>query len=744
MRNLVLLLSSLLLASASLAGAGANPRPNIVIMMADDMGIGDCSAYLGKRLGAKTEPIARTLRTPNLEAFARDGVVFTQAHAPASMCSATRYSLLTGRFAHRAYLKHQGWLPHGPNTPMIQRGLITLSEMLQELGYHTAAIGKYHVGMAFPDGHGGVADEFDFSDVDFTKPILDGPTHHGFDEFFGVPGNTEERLDTEPRIYIRNDRWTVTDRSRMKRLGMNRIAGRVLAAPDWELSQLGPDFLTEALAFVERQARSTEPFFLYYVPCANHLQAHPGGKYAVPDHIGGKPIKGQSRYSDGSPGGDREDMVLENDTAFGLLLEKLRDTDDPRASGRKLIDNTLIIFTSDNGPNVGDNLGRNEESGGLRGKKAKIWEGGIRVPFVASLPDTLEKGSINDGVFSLTDLYATVARLAGRELNPHEAQDSHDSLAHWLGQATEPDDRPRVFFCHLGPPFSNDTLALRRGHRKLLVDGGLALPSIAKGKRGASMPRAYYDLKSNPYEEGEGVLPEHEKEAQAMARQLLEIHNRGYARDLELKGDEVLVLNEGWHNLRNDLDGEVGYEFALRSRSGERTVTHLGMWDDHARDRPTRPARSIPDEHGRDQPGRSKGGRGLKAAHTVRLLRIDETGPVTLAKVLFSPDRAGKLEGAFRYRALEDAVALKPGRRYALLLSVAAEDGDHFRDVAAFDGLSPLTHPAFEIVRSLLVRSETNPVFESLPAFSDLDVSYSRFRLPVGPTLRASLPAKGR
>ena len=92
--------------------------------------------------------------------------------------------------------------------------------MLKRSGYATAAIGKYHVGMDFDDGYGEPADEFDFRDVDFTKPILDGPTHHGFDEFFGVPGNTEDPLDTEPRIYLRNDRWTFSDRSKMKRIGM--------------------------------------------------------------------------------------------------------------------------------------------------------------------------------------------------------------------------------------------------------------------------------------------------------------------------------------------------------------------------------------------------------------------------------------------------------------------------------------------------------------------------------------------
>ena len=432
-------------------GAAERPaKPNIVIMMADDMGLGDTSAYLGKSLGPNAEPISRTLRTPSLEDFASQAVVFTDAHAPASMCSSTRYSLLTGRFAHRAYLKNQGWLPHGPNAPMIHRDCPTLPGMLQGNGYRTAGVGKYHVGMAFDDGYGEIADEYDFSDVDFTKPFLDGPTHHGFDEYFGVTGNTEDPLDLEPRNYIRNVGWSFTDLSRMNRIGMRNREGRVLAMPDWDLSSLGPDYLREVHEFIQRQSRTKDPFFLYYVPNANHYQRHPGGDYAVPDQIAGVPIRGQSRYSDGTPAGPREDMVLENDAAFGELLRMLRETDDPRWPGHKLIENTLVIFTSDNGPNIGDNLGRNQESGGLRSKKAKIWEGGIRVPLLVYWKGRVDGGTINRQVCSLTDLYATLATVVGHSLSPNEAQDSHDCLPWWSGQIETEDERPRVFFCHLG------------------------------------------------------------------------------------------------------------------------------------------------------------------------------------------------------------------------------------------------------------------------------------------------------
>ncbi|MEE2935592.1 MAG: sulfatase-like hydrolase/transferase [Planctomycetota bacterium] len=724
-------------------------KPNIVIMMADDMGIGDTSAYLGVRLNLAVPPIERTLRTPNLEKFARAGILFTDGYAPASMCSATRYSLLTGRFAHRAYLKHQGWLPHGPNTPMIQQGLTTLPEMLQASGYRTAGVGKYHVGVSFDDGEGQAADDFYFHDVDFTKPLLDGPTHHGFDEYFGVPGNTEDPLDTEPRVLIRNDRFTFTDRSRMKLIGMKKNEGRILASPDWDLRRLGPLYLQEAEAFIDRQSKETDqPFFLYYVPNANHFQRNSHGDYAVPDEIAGMRIKGQSHYSDGVRAGDREDMILENDVVLGRLLEQLETTDDPRWAGHKLIENTLVIFTSDNGPNIGDNLGLNQQSGGLRGKKAKLWEGGIRVPFVVSWPAVLPVGKLNRSIVTLTDLYATLARVVGHSLTVNEAQDSHDVFLYWRDAKNakkSPDTRPRVFFCHLGPPYLNDALAIRQGPQKLIVDGGLAMPWAAwsaDGSRGQCRPMILYDLTNNLYEDGDKNSNSPSDIAEDLAATLLEIHNRGHARELGLPLGPELIVSPGWHNLRNDVTGEIGFEFQLKAGGGEKRVTHLGMFDDHNKDLASRPARSVPTERNRDQPSRQvtqNKNRQISASHRLRLLRVnagnDARPPIEIARCLVTVQNAGELRDAFRYIRLEKPVRLQQNVKYILLMSTEAADGDRFRDPASFDGLSPVIHPDVIVQRSLLIRGENLNAASVIPAFEDLNASYSRFRLPVGPTL---------
>ncbi len=718
-------------------------KPNIIIMMADDMGIGDTSAYLGVRLSPNAPPIERTLRTPNLARFARSAMVFTDGYAPASMCSATRYSLLTGRFAHRSYLKNQGWLPHGPNTPMIQQALTTLPEMLQASGFRTAGIGKYHIGMSFDDGAGKPADDFYFHDVDFTKPLLDGPTHHGFDEYFGVPGNTEDPLDTEPRVLIRDDHFTFTDRSRMKLIGMKNREGRILAAPDWDLRNLGPLYLREAESFIDRQSTKTaEPFLLYYVPNANHFQRNPSGDYAVPDEIGGTSVKGKSRYTDNAAAGDREDMVLENDVVLGKLLEKLRTTDDLRWRGHKLIENTLVIFTSDNGPNVGDNLGRNQESGGLRGKKAKLWEGGVRVPFIVSWPAVLEGGKLNRSIVTLTDLYATLARVVGHSLAPDEAQDSHDVFAYWKGTPETPDRRPRVFFCHLGPPYLNDALAIRQGSHKLIVDGGLAMPWApwsAQGSRGAAVPTAMYDLTENLFEEAGSSNGDPSASARQLAATLLEIHNRGHAREMNLPPGPQLVVHPGWHNLRNDVTGEIGFEFHLRIGSGEKLVTHLGMFDDHDKETSVRTARSVPTEHGRDQPSTQpvqNKKRQIAADHVLRLLRIESGGPIEIARCQVSPTDAGELHDSFRYIGLDKPVRLQPNVTYILLMSTEVADGDRFHGPVSFDGLSPLAHPDVVVRRSMLVRNEDVHSAMGLPAFEDLSNFYSRYRTPIGPTLQ--------
>ena len=220
-----------------------------------------------------------------------------------------------------------------------------------------------------------------------------------------------------------------------------------------------------------------------------------------------------------------------------------------------------------------------------------------------------------------------------------------------------------------------------------------------------------------------------------MGERLLAIHNRGYARDLRLPQSEALILDDGWHNLRNDVDGAIGFEFRMKE---DRGVTHLGMWDDHDKDTGVRPARNLPTEAGRDQPslaGPKK--RRIAAPHLIKLYQFNEHGLAKLiARAETSPQKQGKLEGEFRYIELAGKAKLLKGQRYLLTMSTAAGDGDHFHDPASYDGLSPLVCPSIEVVRSVLLRGDDPNAPEAIPAFSDLKEDHSRHRLPVGPTLK--------
>ena len=260
----------------------------------------------------------------------------------------------------------------------------------------------------------------------------------------------------------------------------------------------------------------------------------------------------------------------------------------------------------------------------------------------------------------------------------------------------------------------------------------------ADASRGDSLPTIFYDLKNNLYEDGERDTESSNDVAVELAATLLKIHNRGYARDLNLPSGPELVVSPGWHNLRNDVTGEIGFEFQLVVGSGEKLVTHLGMFDDHDRDTPVRPARAVPTEHQRDQPSlhsaQSKKRR-IVANHVLRLLRIEADEATEIGRCQVSPGDVGELRDSFRFFRLTEPVRLKENVAYVLLMSTAVADGDRFRDAAGFDGLSPIVHPDVIVRRSRLVRNRDVHGGAGLPSFEDLSNSYSRHRAPIGPTL---------
>ena len=264
-------------------------------------------------------------------------------------------------------------------------------------------------------------------------------------------------------------------------------------------------------------------------------------------------------------------------------------------------------------------------------------------------------------------------------------------------------------------------------------------PWSAQGSRGDSTPTVLYDLTKNLYEEGDTSEEASDQVAGQLASTLLKIHNRGHARDLSLPPGPELIVNPGWHNLRNDVTGEIGFEFRLREGSGMKQVTHLGMWDDHDADRPVRAARSVPRDGDSDQPSgfiTQKNRRQIRAPHVLRLLRLEQNEPVEIAHIEIAPGEAGQLQNSFRYFPMKKPVMLSEKTEYVLLMSTRAADGDQYRDPAAFDGLPPQIHPDVHVQRSILVRQRNMGTLTSIPAFEDLSESFSRYRAPVGPTLR--------
>ncbi len=454
-----------------LHAAPENKHPNIVIILADDMGFGDMACQ---------NPDSK-IPTPNLDRLASQGLRFTDGHSPSAVCTPTRYSLLTGRYCWRSRLKkHVLWPWDGP---LIEPDRLTLPAMLKQHGYKTACIGKWHLGWDWPTADGtSVNDEIPLGKwnrevrepfgkrVDFTTPVGGGPTTRGFDYYFG-----DDVPNFPPYTWIENDRITKLP-AEEKPKDMFGSPGPM--APDWELDAVMPRITAKAADYIKTHADDT-PFFLYFPLTAPHTPIAPAEDFQGKSEAG--------RYGD---------FVYQVDWTVGEIMRALEE------SGQA--ENTLLIFTSDNGSPArdGENMAGQPESvlryghnpsHIYRGIKTDIWDGGHRVPFLARWPGRIPEGAVCDALAGLNDLMATCAAIVGHTLPQGAAEDSVSLLP--LLEAPGEASPPRKSIVHHS---YHGMFAIRTARWKYIEGkggGGWKKPDSPP-----RFPGQLYDMQADPQE----------------------------------------------------------------------------------------------------------------------------------------------------------------------------------------------------------------------------------------------------
>ena len=403
------------------------PAPNIVYILADDLGYGDPRCYNA----------ASRIPTAHIDALAGAGMRFTDAHSASSVCTPTRYAILTGRYAWRSTLK-RGVL-WGASQPLIEADRPTVASVLKSRGYITGCIGKWHLGLGWKTARGTTPNDAD-TVIDYARPVTGGPVALGFDEFFGIPAS----LDMAPYVYLRGDRVvTAPTASIEKRGGLAYYRGGTIA-PDFDHERVLPDLTREAVSFIDRHAPADAPFFLYFPLPAPHTPVLPV-----------ESARGRSQA------GEYGDFVVQVDDTVGAVLDALERNG--------VTNETLVVFTSDNGSTMQpmrayDHL----PSAHLAGRKSDAWEGGHRVPFIVRWPGVVAAGSTFDETTCQTDLMATVAAISGAVLPAGAGEDSISILPALTGSlAAETPLRETTIHHSI-----NGTFAIRHGRWKLILGRG--------------------------------------------------------------------------------------------------------------------------------------------------------------------------------------------------------------------------------------------------------------------------------
>ncbi|MFC2098678.1 arylsulfatase [Bacteroidota bacterium] len=460
--------------------------PNIIFIMADDMGYGD--------IGALNED--SKIPTPNMDRIAAEGMYFSDAHSYSGVCTPTRYGVVTGRYAFRTRLA-SGVLG-GHDVSLIEPGRETVASLLGRAGYRSACVGKWHLGLDFKKKNPskrlyegtGFGNTTSTANVDYTARVDGGPCDHGFDYSYIIPAS----LDMQPYIYISN-KWVVnTDLEHIE--GIDPWHRHTWwrhgdAETGFDFYDVLPRLTRRALGFIHEQVIKypEQPFFLYFPLTAPHIPHMPLAEFEAVSATG--------------PYGD---FVAQVDYHIGELLELV--------DSLRIRENTIFIVTSDNGsrwtPEYIEEFGH-KSNYHFRGMKSDVWEGGHRVPFLVRWPGIVDQGSRSDRIVCLTDLLATCAELTGQELSWNSGEDSFSFLSALTGESSSWEKRSSMINQSLSRVFS-----IRQDNWKLIMDmssGGWSSAEITEGP-----PMQLYNLTEDVSEQNNlyTEMPEKAADLEAM------------------------------------------------------------------------------------------------------------------------------------------------------------------------------------------------------------------------------------
>jgi arylsulfatase A-like enzyme len=474
---LCVLLSAIFLISCNRTEK-SKTQPNIVYILADDMGYGDVHCL---------NPERGKIATPHMDRMAEEGMVFTDAHSSSSVCTPTRYGILTGRYNWRTHL--QTGVLWGFSEPLIAPERMTVASLLKQNGYETACFGKWHLGMTMPTTNGilPVGRKPKELNIVWDDEIKNSPVTNGFDYFYGISAS----LDMAPYIFIENNHF----------VGEIEADDKTITEKNFDRMEVLPEIGRKAVDFIGKQ-EAGKPFFTYVALTSPHTPILPGKEWQGKSGLG--------KYGD---------FVMQTDWVIGQILQAIDDAG--------FGENTLVIVTSDNGCSKAANIENLNEQGHYpsaqyRGSKADIWDGGHRIPFIVRWPATVEAGTSNNQLICLTDLMATCSDIVDAKLPNTAGEDSYSFLPALQGK--EQGSMRNGLIHHS----INGYFAYRQDEWKLVLakgSGGWSSPTEKQMPEG-SMEAQLYDMENDPGETN-NLYATHPEIVERLLTQLESIVQRG-------------------------------------------------------------------------------------------------------------------------------------------------------------------------------------------------------------------------